>query len=184
MVFIAVIILFVWLGIRKGLLYMATVLFNLLIALYIGIVSTPQVLRLSAGFHHSAYFAVGCLTLIAGAVYYGLFRLACRLFLQDGGRYFGILLDKAGSSVTGFLTGYILWGFLMLVFSMLPLGREPIIQQYVTGENAREFARITMTDVCQAVVTASLDSPQTPVAQRVRTLLELQDANTPPESIP
>lgn len=184
MVFIAVIILFVWLGIRKGLLYMATVLFNLLIALYIGIVSTPQVLRLSAGFHQSAFFAAGCLVLIVGAVFYGLFRLGYRLFLRDAGRYFGVLPDTAGSALAGFLTGYILWGFVMLLFSMLPLARQPLVRQYVTGENAREFARITMTDVCQAVVTASLDSPQTPVAQRVQTLLDLQDADTSPESIP
>lgn len=184
MLFMLVLILFVWLGMRKGLLYMATVLFNLLIALYIGIVSTPQILRLSAGFHHSVHFAAGCLIVIAGAVYCGLFRLADRLFLQDDGRYFGILLDKAGSSVTGFLTGYIVWGFLMLVFSMLPLGREPMIKQYVTGENAREFAQVTMTNVCQAVVTASLDSPPTPVGQRVQALLDLKDADTPPESTP
>lgn len=179
MVFILIIILFVWLGVRKGLLYMATVLFNLLIALYIGIVSTPQVLRISAGFHHSPYFAVGCLALIVGAVFYGLFRLGYRLFLEEGVRYFGTLFDTAGSALAGFLTGYILWGFMMLVFSMLPLGRQPMVQQYITGENAREFAQVTMTDVCKLVVAASLDCPQTPVEDRVQALLDLQDEPTP-----
>ena len=60
----------------------------------------------------------------------------------------------------------------MLLFTILPLSQKLFVQKYVSGKNAREFAHITMTDVCKFVIMTSLDSPGTPIEEKVQALLD------------
>lgn len=173
MIFVPVLIASIWLAVRKGFFVMTAVLFHLFVAIYIGVASTPQILRISPWVGDSPWYGAACLLLVTGVVFTGLMRLASRSILKNTRAYFGGLWNTAAAAVAGFVMGYVVWGFVMLLFAMLPISNRSFVQRYIMSEDGREFARITMTDVCTLVVRASLDVPNIELSERVNELLHI-----------
>jgi hypothetical protein len=173
MIFVLVLIASIWLALRKGFFFMTAVLFHLFVAIYIGVVSTGQILQISPWLGDSPWYGAACLLLITGLVFTGLLWLAKRSILKHTDNYFGSLLNTVSAAVAGFILGYVVWGFLMLVTAMLPVSQRPFVQNYIMSADGREFGRITITDVCTLVVTMSLDVPNVEAAERVNDLLNL-----------
>ncbi len=148
--------LLAWMGFRKGVYLMAATLFNILLSAYVGILSTPVVLKASPDLETSGYYAafcmlfliIGCFAILQGLCYY--------LFLRGADIIFPPVFDKLGGGLMGFFSGYVLTGLLVLAVCMMPFSRLETLQGIVPWDSMKTFCTGSTVKVCRFVAAWSL----------------------------
>ena len=119
-IMIIISLLVAWMGFKKGFYVMFATFFNLMFAILISVLTTPTVMRFSSGYETSAYYAAASIFLLFVLVF-GLLQAFSYFFILQGREdFFPKILDKVGSTVLGFLCGYLVCCLLVLVFCIMP----------------------------------------------------------------
>ena len=116
--------LFAWLAVKIGFYETWTMLFNIVVSIYLSVFLTPVVTTIVPATSGTAYgYALTLITVAAGA--FLILHGVSYSFLT--GRFsvrFPRPLDDVGSGLLGFLAGFLIWSFLALVISVSPVSQS------------------------------------------------------------
>lgn len=174
-------VLLAWMGVKKGVYFMAATLFNLLISIYIGMLSTPLVLKTSPGLEESGYYAAFCMLLLIVACFVLLQGICYYFFLRGADLLFPHLFDKAVGGVLGFAGGYAVAGILFLAVCMMPFSRLEMVQKFFPWDGMELFCRQTTSRVCHIMAGWSLEYLENKPEETIKYLVSLgQEEATQP----
>lgn len=170
---IVISVLMAWLGLKKGVYTMAATAFNLLMAVYTGVLTIPLVLKTSPGLETSGYYAAFCLLLLIAACFVLLQGICYYFFLRGADIVFPNLFDRIGGGLLGLVSGYVLAGILCLAVCMMPFSRMDFIQGFFPSERLECFCGKTTVKVCRVMSTWSLQYLEEVPEETVDYLLSL-----------
>lgn len=108
-------------GARKGFFAMWGTFFNVLVAIYLGVMLTPLIIGTFQKEGVSCYCCAGCVGGISLFVFAILEVIAYCCFFKDGKVVLPWLLDTLGAGMLGFVCGYIVCSFVFLVIGIMPV---------------------------------------------------------------
>jgi len=165
--------LLAWMGLRKGVFIMAATCFNLLVAVYLGVLSTPMVLKTIPELEASGYFSALCMLLLIFLCFLLLEGVCYCFFFRGTDIVFPPLFDKIGGGLLGFVSGYVLAGVLILAICMMPFARLDFIQKFCPCRQMESFSSRTTSRVCRFIGYWSIDYPEDTPSQTIRYLIDL-----------
>jgi hypothetical protein len=120
---------FAWLAVKIGFYETWTMLFNIVISIYLSVFLTPVITTMVPAASDTAYgnaltlitVAVGAFLILHGISYSLLTLASCQV-------WFPRPLDNVGSGLLGFLGGLLVWSFLALVTSASPFSQSSFAQ--------------------------------------------------------
>jgi hypothetical protein len=168
------ILLWVWLGFRCKVYKMATHLFCLAVSIYAAVMTTPFLLQAGPVLVSSRMCGLLFLMVLGGLVFGGLECFFWRFFLRYAVDFFGSMLDRIGGIACGLLFGYILWGFLLMMYCMAPISRWESCNRYFPRSSAKAQAAVSISWVCDMTASMSLDYPDASPKEIISGLMELQ----------
>ena len=181
-IIIIISVLFACLGYKKGFFVMFATLFNLMFAIFIGVLSTPKLLSFSGGYENSGYYAAASVLLLCILIFGVLQFFACFYFLRDSEDIFPKLFDKVGALVFGFLSGYIICCVLILSFCMMPCSAQKGVNHFCNREQLKELSESGVERVCNFLAGYSLHCFTRDSEDAVKHLLSLGDEKIPENS--
>lgn len=168
-------VLFAYLGYRKGFFVMFATLFNLMFAIFIAVLSTPNLLSFSHGYEDSGYYAAASVFLLFFLVFGVLEFFACFYFLRDCEGCFPLLFDKIGAVIFGFLSGYVICCLMMLAFCIMPCSANDNVEKFQSRENLEELSVPGVSKVCNFLAWYSLHCFEGDSEESINHLLMLCD---------
>ncbi len=123
-------LVFALLGYRKTWHPSWVFLFNVIIAVYISIMASPQVVETFPVIRNNlGNFSYAGLILVAAVVIFVALNLfSFRYFTSVSTVPFPKILDNAGAAVLGFLAGSVIAGFLLFIVTITPLSRYSFVR--------------------------------------------------------
>ncbi len=178
--------LFVWLAVRIGFYETWTLLFNIVVSIYVSVFLTPILAEFApAPGGASPYHTALCLMVLAG----GCFALLQGLsFVFLTGQFhipFPRVFDIVFSGVLGFVAGFLVLSFVALALTTTPLARHKIVGVLALGQQTRPANLVCITRCCDVVhlLAGFDDSRETPQAALQR-LLQMNTAHSDPGNRP
>jgi hypothetical protein len=168
---IALGLIFAVIGLRRGFYSMWSTMCNVLIGIYMAVMLTPTLSSyfewVGKGFGNSDkpafwYVYAGCFAAIALATFFILEVMALTYFVGTFSISLSKFVNNIGGVTAGFITGYVLWGF--ICFNILII---PKVQDYLlTGNFAtQDTLNRSVTSVSKVVNTANAFSLQPNMAK-------------------
>lgn len=111
---------FAWQGIKKGLYVWGMILFNCMVGIYVGVLSTPVILKMSPEYGDSGYYAAATMLVIAAVIFTVLQLFGYFYLLRDAEEYFPRLFDQVAGAFCGFLSSYFIVGLIVFSVSVMP----------------------------------------------------------------
>ena len=111
---------FAWLAAKIGFYEIVTMLFNIVIAVYLGIFLGPTIAEMVGDSSYAMFIGVAGTSLATFGVLFGV------SFLLLTGQFtvkFPKAIDMGAASFVGFLTGLLAWGFVALLLSITPFAQ-------------------------------------------------------------
>jgi uncharacterized protein YacL len=149
--------LFGWLCFKKGLFIAVTMLFNLMIGIYVGVLATPKILNMNPEYGQSAYYAATTMFVLTAIIFAVLQLIAWFYLLNDTLEYFPKLIDQIGGAFCGFLFGYFLLGLVTLSVCIMPFSKGNIPSYLPQREKMAQFARKPVIKICNFLGCYSLE---------------------------
>ncbi|MHC4395453.1 MAG: hypothetical protein ACYS1A_07330 [Planctomycetota bacterium] len=149
-------------GIKAGFYSMWAVVFNILISIYLGVMLCPTIIGLVPDIGDSRYHHGGCVGGVA-VVVFAIFQTITVNFLTGAETVkkdeepicFPKMFNIIGAGLLGFLSGYIVCGFVLFVLLIMPISKEPIVKDFCEQSG---FAAQSVKNVCGFVGSVSLQT--------------------------
>jgi hypothetical protein len=164
---------FAFLGFKKGFFVMFATLFNLMFSVFISVLSTPLVLKMSPGFERHGYYAAGSLILLFILIFGLLQTFAWFYFLRSRDEYFPMIFDKVGAVILGFLCGYVICAVLVMMVCIMPITVEGKMNWFCPREKMKGLSRPGIVRVCDFLAGYSLECFDGDSEDSIDHLLEL-----------
>jgi hypothetical protein len=178
--------LFVWLAVRIGFYETWTLLFNVVVSIYVSVFLTPILAEFApASGETSSYHTALCLIVLAG----GCFALLQGLsFVFLTGQFhipFPRVFDVVFSGLLGFVAGFLVLSFAALVLTTTPLAGHKIVGVLGLSRQSRPANLVCVTRACDLIhfFAAADDSGDTPEAA-LQKLLQQNTAHPAPRHRP
>ena len=132
----------VW-GYKRGLYAMWATLFNVVIGIYLGIMLTPTIagtfgeywpLQTQKNFW---YAYAGCVAGVALAAFFILETIATAFFTGIFTVSLPRLLNRIGSVILGFITGYVVWVFICFIVLIMPVSQNLLLKSFTSQESVQ-----------------------------------------------
>ncbi len=154
-------VLFVWLAVKMGFYETWAMLFNIVIAVYLAIFLSPTILKFVPAAGDTSYGSALMVVAVAVASFL-ILHVISYIFLT--GQYkvpFPKVFDLLGSSILGFLAGFLVWSFASFLISITPISKNTFAKQ--AGFTGRQTSTSVICWWCDLVNSAvsSRDSEQT-----------------------
>jgi hypothetical protein len=149
--------LFGWLCFKKGLFVAITMLFNLMIGVYISVLAAPRILNMNPEYGQSGYYAATTMFALAMVIFAVLQLIAWFYLLNDTLEYFPKLIDQIGGAFCGFLFGYFLLGLVTLSICVMPFSKGKIPFYLPQRDKMIQFARKPVIRICNFIGCYSLE---------------------------
>lgn len=149
-------VLMAYWGYKKGFFMMFAILFNLMFAIFVAVLSAPKLLSFSTGYEDSGYYAAASVLLTFILIFGVLQFFAYFYFLRDSEGLFPKLFDKLGALIFGFLSGYMICCILMLSFCIMPCSTKSETEHFCKREQLREISVPGVRKVCNFLAWYSL----------------------------
>ena len=169
---------FAWLGFKKGFFVMFAMLFNLMFAIFISVLSTRALMQLSSGYEKSGYYAAITVFLLFVLIFGVLQFFAYYYILKNREDYFPKIFDKAAATAMGFLCGYIICCLIVLMFCIMPCSRRGKIDWFCTQDNMIKISVPGVRKVCNFLGWYSLHCFEGDSEREIINLLKLSEAPT------
>lgn len=186
LIIIAVGLVFAFLGYKKSWYPAWSFLFNVLIAVYVGVMITPQVVdRVPFFRNYLSDYSYAFFALLAAAVIFTVLHLsAFRLFMAVYVVSFPKLLNTVGSAVLGFLSGSVIAGFLFFIVTVSPLSDFSAVRFLTQDRRSAGKAGRVVSASCCFVHSISLQPCPTAIDDQMEKILTgWKKARVKPESI-
>ncbi|MHC4738816.1 MAG: CvpA family protein [Planctomycetota bacterium] len=124
-------------AIKAGFYTMWAILFNTLISIYIGVMLCPTIIGLIPDIGDSRYHHAGCVGGIAVVIFAIVQTITVNFLLgeetdkdkkNEEAISFPKLVNTIGAGLVGFFLGYVVCGFVIFVFMIMPISNEPIVK--------------------------------------------------------
>jgi len=158
LIIIAIGLVFACIGYRKAWYPTWALLFNVLISVYVSIMTAPQIVdKIPDIRNYLDNYSYAAFVLIAAACFFALLQLLSFRFFT--GVYVVSLpkiLNSAGAAALGFLTGTIVAGFLLFLIAITPLSDYSAVKFFAQGGQAPDRANGVVLSSCNVVHDISL----------------------------
>ncbi len=148
-------------AVKLGFYQSWTLLFNLVIAVYIAIHLNPIVAEMIPAAADTAYCKALCALAVAVAAFLILHGIAYVFFIGQFNVTFPRILETMGSGFLGFLAGFLIWSFAALLISTTPLSENSLVNSM--GFDARKFEEAKMQSYllwwCNLLDTVAISDP-------------------------
>ncbi len=175
--------LFVWLAVRIGFFEMWTLLFNIVISIYVAISLTPVVKNVAPAAGDTSYGNALTLAAIAIATFLVLYGISYIFLTGQFNVAFPKMFDIVFAGLLGFLAGALVFSFAALVVTATPLSQNRLMSK--AGFNAKS-QRTNIAYVCRwcdliDLAVSSADSDTT-AEQTINDLLKSAQPEPPDET--
>ena len=121
--------LFTWLALRIGFYETLVMLFNVVISVYVSIFLTPLVLDFFPGANDTLFCNTFSLSIIAIGTFLILYGIAYTFLTGQFRVSFPKIFDILLAGLMGFLVGFLVFSFIVLVITVTPLSKNSFISQ-------------------------------------------------------
>jgi hypothetical protein len=193
LIIIAVGLVFAVIGYRKTWYPLWALLFNVLISVYVSIMTSPQLVDkfpIIRNYLGNYSYAVGVLA--ATGLVFGLLQLlSFKFFTAVYVVSFPRILNSAGAAVLGFLTGTVAAGFLLFLITITPLSDFSAVKFLAQDRQAPDNVNGVVLGTCDFVHDISLQPDPKGVTGQMEKILtdwrkpqEMKDSKTSVNSEP
>jgi len=119
---------FAWLAVKIGFYETWTMLFNIVISIYLSVFLTPAITTMVPAASDTAYGNALTLITVAAGAFLILHGVSYSFLTGRFSVWFPRPIDNVGSGLLGFLGGLLVWSFLALVISVSPLSQAGFAQ--------------------------------------------------------
>jgi hypothetical protein len=119
---------FAWLAVKIGFYETWTMLFNIVISIYLSVFLTPAITTMVPAAGDTAYGNALTLITVAVGAFLILHGVSYSFLTSRFSIWFPRPVDNVGSGLLGFLGGLLIWSFVTLVISVSPLSQSGFAQ--------------------------------------------------------
>jgi hypothetical protein len=173
LIIIVVGLVFVFIGYRKTWYPSWALLFNVLISVYTGIMTAPQIVDkfpVIRNYLGDFSYSAGILT-IAIVFFIVIQSLAFKFFTAVYVVSFPKILNSAGAAVVGFLAGSVIAGFLFFLINITPLSDFPAVKFLAQGRQSPDQVNSVVLGSCNFVHALSLQPSPTAIDRQMEKIL-------------
>ncbi len=158
LIIIAVALVFAFIGYRKTWYPTWPLLFNVLISVYTGVMTAPQIVdRFAVIRNYLGNFSYAFLIfMVAVIIFIMLQLLTFKFFTAVYVISFPNILNRAGAAVLGFLAGMTAAGFLIFLITITPLSDSSAVGFFAQGRQAPDRINGVVLGTCSFVHDISL----------------------------
>ena len=168
-----------FIAVRKGFYPIWAIFFNVLIAIHISVLLTPSLVGWVSDITEQGYHQASCVGGIAIVVFAILQTIATLFFIkEDSDIGLPDIIEKIGTPLLGFLTGYLVTSFIIFVICIMPFSKAPCAQKILGKEKPTAVASITIS--CDFVSVISLHYKQDIAPKVIKWLIEPPGENIKP----
>jgi uncharacterized membrane protein required for colicin V production len=143
--------IFVWLGIKIGFYEIIILLFNILISVYLAIFLTPVVTEIILATVYTEYNTVMAMTVIAAATFLILYGITYVFLTGQFKVPMPKMFDFLFAGVIGFLTGFLVLSFIVLLIYVSPLSQSNFLEKIGFGRQVQEHNISYICKLCNPV---------------------------------
>jgi len=149
-------VVFAVIGIRKSFFPTWAMLFNILISIYLSIMLSPLIVQIRPDLDQLRYYLAACVAVIAVMVFV-ILQVITTSFLADISESLcPKFFDNIGAGILGFLSGYVVFGFVFLVICIMPFS-EPSFMKGILGDGVSTPSGVKpVVKACNFVATVSM----------------------------
>ena len=140
---------------------MWAIVFNIFIAIYLSVMLSPWITSMitqdTAGLE---YQKVACIIFVAILVFGVLQAISVNFITTNNQITFPKLFDSIGASTLGFLGGWFVSSFVLLMICIMPFAKKPFMQSLTGDKTAGRLAVTPVVALCDFVTAASIQPPQ------------------------
>lgn len=164
--------LFIWLAVRLGFFEMWTLLFNIVISIYVAVFLTPVILEVIPAAGDTAYGNALTLMFLALGTFLILFVVSYIFITGQFSVTFPKIFDILFAGILGFLAGALVFSFAALVITITPISQNRVMNSI--GFNAQS-QRSNISYICRCCdlidLAVSSKDRETTAEQTINTLL-------------
>ncbi|MDO8302072.1 MAG: hypothetical protein Q7T18_02415 [Sedimentisphaerales bacterium] len=177
-------------GYRWGFYTMWAVLFNLTISIYLGVMLSPTAAGvLPMLFPADAQQSSGAFWYIYAGLTAGVSLVSFIILQTVAMSYFTgtfnitlpKLLENLGAAFAGFVTGYVLWGFICFLVLIMPVSQSVFLKSFTADRGSIEVSMPTVSKVVNIINAVSLQPNRRQVQNIMRWTLDVPDTSDPNE---
>lgn len=168
-------VIFAGAAIKKGFYAMWPILFNLGIAIYLGVMLTPAAAKIIPTVNRWEYGYAGSIAAIAVVAFVILHVLTLAFFAAAHTISLPKILNGVGAALLGFLSGLLVWGFVCLLVLIAPISQNNFVKQYDLGKQLLDASERSVVQVCNLVNNLSMQNNSRSVDQVIDWLLGIED---------
>lgn len=120
---------FIWLAVRIGFFEMWTMLFNIVISIYVAIFLTPVLVKVVPAAGDTAYGIALTLAVTAVGMFLILFAISYIFITGQFSVAFPKVFDILFAGILGFLAGALIFSFLALIVTATPISQNPVMSK-------------------------------------------------------
>ena len=175
--------LFVWLAVRIGFFEMWTLLFNIVISIYVAIYLTPVIVDLAPAAGDTSYGSALTLAAIAIGTFLALFGISYVFLTGQFSVAFPKVFDLVFAGVLGFLAGALVFSFAAIMITVTPLSQNRLLSKAGFNAQSQQTNIVYISRWCDLIdlAAASSDS-QTTAEQTINALLSIAQPEPPAET--
>ncbi|MHC4624010.1 MAG: hypothetical protein ACYS4W_08920 [Planctomycetota bacterium] len=143
--------LIAWVAVRIGFYETWTLLFNIIITVYLSIFIGPMLVDVIPGAAGTPYSKVLTMASTAIVSFLILHCISYTFFTGQISISLPSLFNSLGAAFLGFLAGYLVWSFLVLLFCITPLSQHDIAKGLGFGGSSQQSSLSYMSWWCDAV---------------------------------
>ena len=138
--------LFIWLAVRIGFFEMWTMLFNIIISIYVAIFLTPVIMKVAPAAGDTSYGHALTLTVLAVGTFLILFGISYIFLTGQFSVAFPKVFDILFAGILGFLAGMLIFSFTALIVTVTPISQNRLMSK--VGFNAQS-QRTNIAYICR-----------------------------------
>ena len=171
-------LLFGFYGARNKFYLLWLMLVDIMISIYLSVMLTPTFVEMIPQGQEEPYHNVISIVVLFSLLFACLYLIANYLFDKNFEVTLPRLFDGVGSGVLGFISGYILMGFLLFVICVTPVAKNKYMRKNVTP-----LAQKTVAKTCNIVNRWSLHGDNRKVDKVIGGLLGVRGEHEEPGEI-
>lgn len=142
---------FGWFGYKRGFYESWALLFNILISIYLAVFLGPIIADKISISGSSAYNNAMCMIVTAIVSFLILHGLSYTFLTSQFIVPFPKIFDTAGAGLLGFLAGFLVWSFLVLLVSATPISKSNFVKGIVINSGLEEGKKTYLSKWCNLV---------------------------------
>lgn len=147
---------FAYIGLKKKFFVMWSMLFNLLVSIFLGVMFLPLISRLTPDIGENGYFLSLCMFVLTALFFFTLHIIVKMYVIASNSGVFPVIFDRVGAGILGFLFGYIVCCFVFFVLSVMPIAKHPFITNVFGKEGFGALSSRPVKKMCRFAGSASL----------------------------